>query len=59
MGEKLMTAEEIAEGLNVSPSTVKEWGREGKIPRVKVSHKIIRYDPEAVQSALLKMASGG
>jgi excisionase family DNA binding protein len=57
MGAKLLTAKEIARELNVSPSTITDWGRQGKIPRVKVSHKIIRYDPEAVQSALLKMAA--
>jgi len=57
MGTKLLTAKEIAQELSVSPSTVTEWGRQGKIPRMKVSHKIIRYDPEAVQSALLKIAA--
>jgi predicted site-specific integrase-resolvase len=52
MGAKLLTAKEIARGLNVRPSTITEWGRQGKIPRVKVSHKIIRYDQDAVLLAL-------
>ena len=56
MSTELLTAEEIAEKLKITPSTITMWGRQRKIPRVKVSHKIIRYDLEAVQNALLKMA---
>jgi excisionase family DNA binding protein len=52
MGLQFLTASEIAEELGVSTSTVAQWGRLGKIPRVKVSHKIIRFDREAVLSAL-------
>ena len=56
MNTELFTAEEIAEKLNIKPSTLMMWGRQHKIPRVKVSHKIIRYNYEAVKKALLKMA---
>lgn len=57
MSRKLVTAEEMAQELNVSPSTIAEWGRQGKIPRVRVSPKIIRYDKDATLSAL-SQASG-
>lgn len=55
MSNKLVTAEEIAQELNVSPSTVTEWGRQGKIPRVKISRKIIRYDKD---NTLLVLSQG-
>jgi len=57
MSAKLLTAEEIAKELNVSPSTITEWGRQGKIPRVKVSYKIIRFDHDAILSALSRLAA--
>jgi predicted site-specific integrase-resolvase len=56
MGAKLLTAKEIAQELSVSPSTVTEWGRQGKIPRVRISPKVIRYDQDAV---LLALSQGG
>ena len=52
MSMKLLTAEEVAQELNVSPSTITEWGRQGKIPRVKISRKIIRYEKNATLNAL-------
>lgn len=55
MSKQLVTAEEIAQELNVSPSTITEWGRQGKIPRVKISPKIIRYDKD---NTLLVLSQG-
>jgi excisionase family DNA binding protein len=57
MGLNLLTAKEVAKQLNLSASTITEWGRSGKIPRVKISHKIIRYPLDAVQAALVKQAA--
>ena len=55
---ELVTAEEIAERLRVRPETVRGWAREGRIPSLRISHKIIRYDPEAVINTLKERASG-
>ena len=44
----LLTAEELAERLHVRPSTVREWARRGKIPTVRLSPKVVRYDLSAV-----------
>ncbi len=55
MNKKLVTAEEIARELNISPSTITQWGRQGKIPRVKISPKIIRYDKD---NTLLALSQG-
>jgi excisionase family DNA binding protein len=53
MGE-LLTADELATRLKVRPNTVKEWARAGKIPRVRITPKVVRYDPDAVREALEK-----
>ncbi len=52
--EKLLTAEEIADALQVRPSTVRLWARRGWIPRIRLSPKVVRYDLDAVVDALKK-----
>ena len=51
----LQTAEELAQALRISPATVKQLARDGVIPAVRISRKIIRFDPEAVTAALAKL----
>ncbi len=48
MNHELLTAEEMADRLRVRPDTIKLWGREGRIPRVEISGRVIRYDADAV-----------
>ena len=47
---ELMTATEVAEMLGVPVSTVREWGRNGTMPRVKLGRHVrfIRAHVEAV-----------
>jgi len=52
MAKKLLTAEQLAKELRVGVETVTDWGRSGRIPRIKISHKIIRFDRDAVLFAL-------
>lgn len=52
MSRKLLTAEQLAKELEVGVDTVVEWGRSGKIPRIRISRKIIRFNRDAVLSAL-------
>ncbi len=49
-----LTAEQLAANLGVRPDTIRDWGRRGLIPRIKLSHKIVRYDLEDVVAVLLK-----
>lgn len=42
---KLVTAQELAEMLSVSPRTIQEWGQSRGMPRVKLSPRCVRYDP--------------
>ena len=49
--EPLLTAEELAAKLQVSKATVDKLGREGTIPRIVFSAKVIRYRLSEVVAA--------
>ena len=52
MTQELLTPDDVAGRLKVSRSTVQEWARTGKIPEIKISPKIRRFDFDAVVTAL-------
>lgn len=56
MTGELLTAEEMALRLRLRPSTIKRWVHEGIIPSIRVSGKVVRFDPKDVESALRKRA---
>jgi excisionase family DNA binding protein len=49
---ELLTAEELAERLKVSPHTIRLWNRAEKIPAVWLSATVRRFDFDEVLSAL-------
>ena len=49
---ELLTAEELAERLKVSPHTIRLWNRAGKIPAVWLSATVRRFDFDEVLLAL-------
>ena len=49
---ELMTAPEVAELLDVPVSTVREWGRNGTLPRVKLGRHV-RFIRRHVEAAIL------
>ena len=51
---ELLTADELADRLRVRPATVRLWGRQGRIPRVQISGKVVRFDLAAVIAALCR-----
>ena len=53
----LETAEQVAEHVKVTPETVRRWARNGIIPSIKLSGKVVRFDMAEVESALKKRAS--
>lgn len=55
----LLTADELAARLRVSPETVRAWERCGAIPSLRFSAKIVRYDPETVRDAIAKRPAKG
>ena len=57
MANELLTTEELADRLAVSPRTVIEWAKMGRIPEVRASQRIRRFDYEDVVAALKRNAS--
>lgn len=53
----LMSAETLAPFLDVSVYQVLDWARDGVIPCIRISHKVIRFDKQAVIEAL-RMKAG-
>jgi excisionase family DNA binding protein len=56
--DDLLTAAELADRLRVKPSTILEWQRSGRIPSIRLSHKVLRFDLDAVLTALRRHTSG-
>ena len=54
----LMTAEELADALAVSPATIMGWARKGVIPAVRISDRTIRFDWHTVLRELAKRQTG-
>ncbi len=57
----LLTAAELATRLQVKPSTVLEWHRAGRIPAIRITAKVLRFNLSAVLAALenRQVARGG
>jgi excisionase family DNA binding protein len=51
-GQELLTVEQLADRLHLSPRTVQTWARQGRFPKVKLSAKVVRFDWSAVLAAL-------
>lgn len=47
-----LTAEQLAARLHVRPSTVRRWAQEGRIPTVRLTPKVVRYELAAVVAAM-------
>lgn len=41
---ELLTAEQLAERLKISPHTVRAWSSEGRIPTIWLSRTVRRFD---------------
>ena len=50
--EEFLTARQLAEVLQVSESTVRRLAREGRIPCVRLTPRLLRFNPRAVYRAL-------
>ncbi len=49
---RLVSAATMAPMVDVQPATVLKWARDDKIPSVRISYKIVRFNPSAVIEAL-------
>ena len=52
----LLTAEQLAERLHVTPATIHAWHRRGWIPCLRAGRRPVLFDPAAVEEALRKRA---
>jgi excisionase family DNA binding protein len=53
MTDQLLTAEQLAERLQMHPKTIYLLARQGRIPRL-VAGRAVRFDPDAVRDVLEK-----
>lgn len=49
-----LTALEMADRLRVRLDTIRRWTRSSIIPAIRVTGKVVRYDPIEVERALRK-----
>lgn len=58
--DELLTSGQVAERLRVRQSTVRRWAANGRIPVVRVSPKVLRFDWQDVVAAVKRrQAKGG
>lgn len=50
MTARLLTPREVADRLRVSPRTVQNWIRDGKLPATRVSLRVVRVPADAVEA---------
>jgi excisionase family DNA binding protein len=56
--KELLTAEDVAQLLNITKRTLLRWARDGKIERVRISTKVILFRVEAIEE-FVKSRTGG
>lgn len=54
-----VTAEEIGMSIGVKAATVKRWARDGLIPSLRLTGRVLRFDPAAVERTLRERAIVG
>lgn len=52
----LATANQVATRFGVSVTTVNSWVREGRIPCIRPSRRVVRFDLDAVEQAIARPA---
>ena len=52
MNDEILTAEQVGECLNLSPHTIKKWAARGKIPSIRISPKVLRFEWAEVKKAI-------
>lgn len=49
---ELLTPSQIASALQVKKTTILEWSRAGRIPVIRLSKRVVRFDLDAVLEKL-------
>jgi excisionase family DNA binding protein len=58
MNSDLLTTRELAARFGVTVETVARWVRERRIPCIRASRRVVRYDLAAVERALQQPVEG-
>jgi excisionase family DNA binding protein len=53
-----LTAVELSERLKVRPSTILDWQRSGRIPALRITNKVLRFNLADVLAALNRSNAG-
>ena len=56
---EFLTAAELAGRLRVQTETIRRWTRDAIIPAIRVTRKVVRYDPVDVERALRERSESG
>lgn len=55
----LIDARELAARVQVSVRTVRNWQRDGVVPYIKISARLVRFHPSSVAEALTRFQQNG
>ncbi len=58
MEKEIVTAKELAERLNLKPETIRIWARQGLIPSLRPTPKVLRFEMRSVMAAIKKISIG-
>lgn len=58
MATELLSAAQLAARLGVRPMTIRSWVLKGRIPEIRFSRKVRRFDLDAVIKTLQAQAQG-
>lgn len=56
--KKLLSVEEVASVLGVTKNTVYSWSKTGQIPHSKLGPKLVRFNPDVVETWLQSKTRG-
>lgn len=52
INRRLVTVRELADRIFVTPRSIQNWYRAGRIPHIRISPRCIRFDADEVEAAL-------
>ena len=55
---ELLTVHEMAQRLRLKPDTIRLWTRQGFIPAIRITGKVIRYDADEVERTVRQVSQG-
>ena len=57
MEKEIITANELAEHLHLKPETIRVWARQGLIPSLRPTPKVLRFEMQSVLAAIKEISA--